>query len=135
METIRYAAHMPTSGWCFGETEEDALDLCDGEPLCDPIKLPTRKEVCPRCRGEGKHDHPAFSNGISQEEFEEDPDFADNYHAGVYDVQCTECNGLRVVDVIDEAELDPSVLEGLRAWRREMAELRAIEAAERRAGA
>lgn len=66
-------------------------------------ELPSRKEVCGRCYGEGKHVNPNIdSHGISREEFDEDPDFKEAYFSGVYDVTCHECNGLRVVDVVDE---------------------------------
>lgn len=71
------------------------------------LVFPAKFEVCPRCKGRGKHVNPAIDgNGISAEEFEEDPEFADAYMAGVYDVTCHECGGDRVVAVIDEKRLD-----------------------------
>ena len=71
------------------------------------IMLPVKKEVCPRCRGEGKHVNPAVDgNGISPEEFINDPDFEEAYFSGVYDVVCEECGGENVIDVIDEAEVE-----------------------------
>ena len=70
------------------------------------VVLPSKCEVCPRCRGTGVHDHPAFENGrITQEQFEEDPDFKADYLKGRYDVPCSECKGLRVVAVPDIAQL------------------------------
>ena len=136
MSDIRFALNT-TAGPTFGADEDDCFAVLDGdaEPIGDAFLLPTHKEVCSRCRGEGVHDHPAFSNGLTQEDFDEDPDFLEDYRAGVYDVPCEECRGLRVVDVIDEDKLEPAVREGLHKWWREMADMRAIEAAERRAGA
>lgn len=65
----------------------------------ETVVLPSKVAVCKRCNGSGVHDHPAFSNGLSREDFEEDPDFRESYFAGHYDVQCSECDGLRVVAV------------------------------------
>jgi RecJ-like exonuclease len=65
--------------------------------------LPGKWEICPSCDGNGKHVNPAVDgHGISPEEFAEDPDFAEAYFGGVYDVRCDECGGdgkVRVVDV------------------------------------
>ncbi len=53
--------------------------------------------VCPTCEGKGRIDHPAFSNGVDPN-LMDDRDFEDDYFAGKYDIKCTECKGLRVVD-------------------------------------
>lgn len=54
--------------------------------------------VCPTCEGAGKHVNPSIdAHGIGADEFNEDPDFADAYFSGAYDVACVECKGLRVV--------------------------------------
>jgi hypothetical protein len=70
----------------------------------DEIEIPTRFELCPRCEGRGTHDHPAFDNGITADEWN-GPDWDDEsreyYMRGDYDVQCTQCSGLRVVEVPD----------------------------------
>lgn len=53
--------------------------------------------VCPRCKGEGTVTNPEVDGpGISQERFEEDPDFEEDYMSGVYDIICPECRGKRV---------------------------------------
>ena len=50
--------------------------------------------ICDRCQGHGKHDHPAFSNGFTSDEWERmDYEERDDYLSGVYDVQCEECSG------------------------------------------
>lgn len=68
----------------------------------DEISLKARYEVCPRCEGRGSHVNPAIDgHGISAQEFAEDPEFEEDYFAGVYDVTCYECKGLRVVPEVD----------------------------------
>ena len=56
--------------------------------------MPAVYEVCETCGGKGKHVNPAIDgHGISAEEMHEDPDFAEDYFSGVYDVPCEECGG------------------------------------------
>lgn len=55
--------------------------------------------VCPVCDGEGKTVNPDIdSNGLTAEDFRDDPDFAEDYMSGAYDIQCRACKGLRVVE-------------------------------------
>lgn len=108
--------------------------LYDGDG--NETELPTVWKVCARCHGEGKHVNPSIDgNGITAEEFAEDPDFREEYFAGAYDVKCYECAGKRVVKVVDEEKLTE---EQRRAWY-EQEEDRAltdsIYRAERRMGA
>lgn len=66
--------------------------------------LPGKFQVCTRCRGVGMHVNPAVDgNGISPDEFAQDPDFEESYFRGDYDVQCEACHGERVVAVPDLA--------------------------------
>jgi len=54
--------------------------------------------VCPVCEGEGKTVNPAIdSHGLTREDFAEDPDFAESYMRGDYDITCRACMGQRVV--------------------------------------
>jgi hypothetical protein len=54
--------------------------------------------LCPVCNGEGKTVNPNIDdNGLTEEDFREDPDFAEDYKSGVYDITCNACHGLRVV--------------------------------------
>ena len=72
------------------------------------VKLPTTRIVCPRCRGTGVHDHPAFCNGFTSDEMQElGQDFQEDYMSGVYDVTCEDCNGANVVEVVDTERLKP----------------------------
>lgn len=50
--------------------------------------------ICPICKGEGSYVNPNIdSNGLSGEDFADDPDFAADYMSGAYDVTCSTCNG------------------------------------------
>lgn len=83
------------------ESDEDGA-----EPVVHDI--PWRYQVCGTCEGRGTHVNPSVdSQGISEEEFAEDPDFRENYMSGMYDVTCGECGGQRVV-----AEPDWDALKG-----------------------
>lgn len=69
----------------------------------EEVEMPFIWEVCPTCRGRGRHVNPNIdSNGISPEEFEEDPSFREDYFNGIYDVCCYGCNGKRVIAVPDD---------------------------------
>jgi hypothetical protein len=56
--------------------------------------LPHCWAICERCRGEGRHDHPAFANGITSSEWRDewDPDAREAYMRGDYDVPCEVCD-------------------------------------------
>lgn len=96
------------------------------------VQLPTKKEVCAACRGNGTHVNPSIdSHGISAEEMAEDPDFAESYMRGDYDVTCYVCGGLRVVDVVDEDRCDAQLLQRYQDQQRERAQDEAAERAER----
>lgn len=99
----------------------------------DEVALPTKFALCPRCRGTGQHDHPAFSNGITGEEWARDwdEDERDAYVAGAYDVVCSVCAGQRVVAQPDRAKLTADQRRWLRAQERDLAQLRADERSER----
>ena len=64
------------------------------------------KPVCPTCRGKGTHVNPSIDgNGITSEQFDEDPDFREDYFAGKYDITCRECEGKRVIPIIDKSRM------------------------------
>lgn len=110
-------------------TVTETLYTEDGEE--EQVVFPAHYEVCYRCRGAGKHVNPSIDgHGISREEFDMDPEFEENYFAGVYDVVCDECNGLRVVAVIDKT-LPPE----LQAKLELLEEQWAADAADRRIAA
>lgn len=106
------------------------------EELETTFRLPVIKEVCPICEGKGTIVNRSIDgNGISADEFYDDPDFAEAYMSGVYDVVCDECNGLRVVDVVDESRLDDETLKAWDEWQRDVHDSVATQLAELRFGA
>jgi hypothetical protein len=96
-----------------------------------------RYEVCPTCDGRGKHVNPSIdAHGIPQRRFDRDPQFAREYHSGMYDQACNECDGERVVPRpdprgSDEEEVYEEYMSRLEAKRDHMRE----RAAERAMGA
>ncbi|MCK5609891.1 hypothetical protein KAR91_48915 [Candidatus Pacearchaeota archaeon] len=104
--------------------------------LNEEVKLPSKFEVCSVCKGKGTHVNPSIdSQGISAEEFYDDPDFAESYLNGRYDVQCYKCHGKRVVEVVDRERCDPELLKEYDEEQEEEREYRACCEAERRMGA
>ena len=63
--------------------------------------------LCPVCSGHGTTVNPDIdSHGLSAEDFREDPDFAEDYFSGTYDIQCQACLGKRVVTAQRLEELE-----------------------------
>lgn len=89
-------------------------------------------EVCPTCNGKGTHVNPSIDcNGLTAEDFADDPDFAESYIRGDYDVACYDCGGKRVIPV----PLDPEIIERIAEHYRIINEDRAERIAEMRLGA
>jgi hypothetical protein len=87
-------------GW---EAVVDRMVLIDP----DDEEHPAEFTVCWVCEGHGKYVNPSIdSDGISPEQFAEDPEFARSYFAGAYDIQCRSCGGRRVelTPIEDEAK-------------------------------
>ena len=50
--------------------------------------------ICPVCDGDGRVVNPNIdAHGLTAEDFDEDPDFAEDYASGLYDIPCTPCDG------------------------------------------
>lgn len=97
------------------------------------VHIPAEYEVCSRCRGTGTHD--AWEGGMTETEMhEQGEEFMEDYFAGRYSVPCSVCGGLRVVRVPDERRCTPEQLAFYEEYQASVAELRAEQAAERRAG-
>ena len=98
-------------------------------------------EVCGRCNGKGRHPNPSIDgNGISMEEFSQDPDFAEAYFSGAYDVTCEHCQGQRVMpdpdyDAIDRDPVLKPIFDQMEDMQASIDEMNAIYEAERRMGA
>ncbi len=117
--------------------EKITLEVETSEGDLVELVLPTKFELCPRCRGEGSHVNPAIDgNGLTAEDFDEaGEDFRENYMAGVYDVACYKCQGKRVVAVPDMDKLTAAEKILWKDHVREEADYQAIVDAERRMGA
>jgi hypothetical protein len=98
------------------------------------VQLPTHKAVCPVCRGTGSTVNPSIDcNGLTADDFDEDPDFAESYANGTYDVTCSRCGGDNVVDEVDwdrvpadvRAEYERQDEEEARDFAEHLAEIRA----------
>jgi len=100
------------------------------------VMAPAKRVVCYCCRGKGTHVNPNVDgDGITPEEFDRDPEFLESYLSGVFDVQCEECKGERVLDVVDESKMTPKMLERYYRHLDMEAADRAMHMAEIRAGA
>jgi hypothetical protein len=75
------------------------VTIDDGESEPRTVELPAHWVICGVCDGDGKTS--AGLGSFTQEDFEEDPDFAEEYMAGGYDVQCPCCRGRGSVKEID----------------------------------
>lgn len=87
--------------WYSSFNEKDMcfiIEKGDGEE----ITIPAMYEVCGTCDGKGKHVNPSIdSHGLSREDFDDDPEFTEDYFSGRYDVPCNECHGKRVSPVVN----------------------------------
>jgi len=78
-----------------------------GDEIEEDIEVPIKFEVCPTCDGKGTHVNPSIdSNGLTAEDFAEDPDFREDYFSGRYDVACYGCGGSNVVPTINGDYVD-----------------------------
>ena len=72
------------------------------------IELPYKWALCPVCNGKGTHVNPAIDcGGLTGEDFDRDPEFADNYFSGVYDIPCNRCGGRTTIPRIDLEKITP----------------------------
>ena len=58
------------------------------------VRCTSKYEPCQDCNGAGRMVNPSIDcGGIPMQDFYEDPDFAEDYYSGTYDVTCSTCNG------------------------------------------
>ena len=99
------------------------------------IELPMGWQVCPVCDGKGSHVNPSIdAGGISREQFEDDPDFAEQYWNGTYDQTCTRCNGRTTVPAVNWEALTEEQRSLYQQQLRDEDDWRAEQLAEIRAG-
>lgn len=90
------------------DEDEDEAEAEEKQETAKEVEFPVVFEVCGTCDGRGKHVNPSIdSHGLTALDFDEDPDFRENYLSGMYDVSCNECGGRRVVPVLDEIRATP----------------------------
>lgn len=66
----------------------------EGETREDSVTLLCRWVICDECEGNGRYVNPSIDgNGITQSEFDADPDFRESYFRGDYDIDCGVCRG------------------------------------------
>lgn len=102
----------------------------------EEMEIPAKFEVCGNCRGRGITVNPAIDcNGLSSKDFAEDPDFAEDYFGGNYDVPCRECKGQNVTKHADWDKMTPQQREAYEEYRLQVRSDRLERDAERRMGA
>ena len=130
---------MSNSNWyvTLNERRQTATVNLYDEGTDDEVEttVPVRMEICQTCAGRGSHVNPSIDcDGLAREDFDSDPDFAEDYMGGMYDVPCYECNGRRVVPAIDEDQCDPDTLQRVREKQQRDAAYRQESADQRRYG-
>lgn len=112
---------------------EIQFTLTDAEGWEQTYTLPAKLALCERCNGEGKHDHPAFSNGITSSEWDgpEWDDSREAYMRGAYDVICEVCRGERVETIVDEDSCVGELKSLLEAYYADLAQTAQDEASDR----
>lgn len=91
------------------------LDNGEAEELGLPeeilVKVPIKFAICQTCAGRGKHVNPSIDcGGITEDDFDREPDFREEYMSGRYDQVCNECGGKRVVPELDRERTDPKIV-------------------------
>ena len=107
----------------------------EGDEDTVEVQLPTKWEVCDLCNGKGTHVNPSIDcGGLTSEDFDQDPDFAEMYMDGVYDQTCNRCEGRTTIAVPDFELMSEVEREAYKAHEAQEDELAQEEAWERRMG-
>ncbi len=88
-------------------------------------ELPFVWAICGTCDGHGKSS--AYLNAFTGDQMREDPEFADDYRAGLYDRCCDECGGTGKTKAPDYKRMTKADRRAYQQQEREDAEIRAIE--------
>lgn len=87
------------------------------------VQFPAKFELCPTCNGKGSHVNPGIdSHGITSDEWHNNWSYEEReqYMSGGYDVSCYECNGRRVVPVVDEDRCSDDIKGKLALWNKQL---------------
>jgi len=93
---------------------EIAYEDDDGEYIEEEVEVYVKYDVCQTCMGAGHYVNPSIdAYGISSDEWygEWDEEDRDHYMSGGYDISCAECDGSRVVPVVDEQRNSKELVE------------------------
>jgi len=119
-----------------GKNEIPTIWMDDAMGVEMEVELPWCWGVCHTCNGKGSHVNPSIDcNGLSADDFADDPDFAEEYMSGTYDQKCSRCNGRTTIPVVDH---DACTDEQRAAWEQQQqddADSEATRMAEIRMGA
>lgn len=130
-----FTVESETRSTCVVSLGETLLEACHDEEIEveEQFECSVEREVCSLCDGLGTVVNPEIdASGLTREDFDDDPDFERDYHAGVFDITCPECRGNKVVAV---PKLPDAVRRVLTQLIEDDAEYDALCAAERRMGA
>ena len=95
------------------------VELYNEDIECDEeVEIHFIYEVCETCNGKGMHVNPSIdSNGITGDEWNEwDEEERVDYMSGIYDVECYECEGLRVVPIPDINKIPKGLLDKINSF-------------------
>jgi hypothetical protein len=109
-----------TSVWYLSLDEGSMMaevELYDEETDADyRVEVHFKYDVCSVCNGKGSQVNPSIdAGGLTAEDFDEDPDFREEYLQGSYDEPCSGCDGLRVEPVIDEEKNPAEVVKAVQS--------------------
>lgn len=108
---------------CAGRLSDSPCNCGADDEAAEPTPDRSPWVICTLCHGDGHHVNPSIdAGGLSADDLNDDPDFAEGYMRGDYDVTCARCGGS---GKIREAEL-----EAIYARESERAESRRLAARE-----
>lgn len=96
----------------------------DETGISDTLELPAKWEICLACQGEGTELYGSLKGADVTDLCNEDPDFEEEYHDGLYDVPCSCCHGEGKVLVVDESSLTTDQAKSYHAYCEYRAECR-----------
>lgn len=137
--TMTFEFPMEDAQCCSFCWADDYSRCVDDDCHChEPEQVPAKFDLCPLCSGRGRHSLSVDGHGITQSEWENDWSFEEQetYLRGGYDSTCEECQGKRVIPVVDWDSITSKTLRSmLEDHFREEAEYRQMVAMERKYGA
>ena len=126
--------HMDSERWWEGISPNRTkvtlrFDIPSGELACDedddsdfenrgPDWYYIEWVVCGGCEGRGQYVNPSIdSHGLTREDFDQDPEFHEDYVSGVYNIPCDLCKGRSVVPEFSSEWYDITTLAMLKDAR------------------